>query len=270
MNQDSSDRDDHPHFLQESAAWSNRARGQVLAFCQGIVGIVGGVVLAYVVGSWIWPERGSVMVLLAGAGAIVGFFAGLVLTAVFVRGTEFDPRQRLAAYLMTGALFVGGCLLPIAQSKEARRSHMAQRTAASLEESARIRQRESDWLADIDAAGAHDAAGVEPPVLRIEHRDERLLVSSNSDRILECVRISRATTAWQHEACRMSADSSGASCRKLQPGTTAIFELPPTAAAECSSLPLSFEIGNPENPDPTWWSDPALAARRASVASALP
>ena len=101
-------------------------------------------------------------------------------------------------------------------------------------------------------------------------RDDRLLVSNNTDRILECVRIARATTGWQDEACRMSADGSGASCRKLQPGTTAIFELPATAVDECSSLPLSFEIGDPEHPDPTRWSDPALAVRRASVASAPP
>jgi hypothetical protein len=121
-------------------------------------------------------------------------------------------------------------------------------TAAEERSRARLEQIRIKWYSDLHAAGAHGPAGIQPPMLWIRDLGSMVYVQNVADITLDCVRLSRG-------AVRLRAR--WGECARLEPGRETEFTMN-VINADAQKAPLVYEVGDPLQPEPSWWSDPAL------------
>jgi hypothetical protein len=111
------------------------------------------------------------------------------------------------------------------------------------------------WLKDVEAAHAFGAMGVVPPMLSLVENGSFVEVT-NLHRARLCVLVERVSrTVTEIERCRVG----GLRCSAIEPGATVRLQMfragnPPA----CLEAPFEFRIGSPSDPEPSWWSQPAL------------
>jgi hypothetical protein len=202
---------------------------------------------------------GRVFALMA---VVVMAVIGASLGGYFTRGAAYDTRQRMAVSLVLICWSVSVAVFPFTFWKPASAAAQPMDPAFNVPDAQRLPLTADDeaWLADVYAAGVHAPAGVVPPMLEV-HEDEGIVdVKNVSGRTLSCVRLSRGSTAWKHESCRLKVGYRDPQCESLAPGGTLTFSAPRGAVESCYTAPLSFEIGDAAHPEPSWWSDGALEA----------
>jgi hypothetical protein len=118
---------------------------------------------------------------------------------------------------------------------------------------ARRRDAGYKWFADIEDAGAHGPAGVEPPMLIVEDQRGTVSIENISDRAIACIALQRGQSS-----CAL--ESELPECTPLEPRDSRVYRL--SGAADCGNLPVEYRIGSLEFPEVSWWSDSALARWR--------
>jgi hypothetical protein len=207
----------------------------------------------WTVGYWTMLLVGSDGIFGSIAGGFVGFIACLIYVS-FIGDLALSTRHRRRLAVSCVVAFLLGVVVPMMYREWAAEAEV--RSTRQLREALdqRVALSRRKWLGDLHAAGAHGPPGTEPPMLAIEDAGTRVLVRNIGDRSIKCVRVARHIAA-RAESVSMSID--GGDCRRLDPGDWTIYELT-DADAQYAGEPLEFRIGEPTDPDPSWWTDTAL------------
>jgi len=123
---------------------------------------------------------------------------------------------------------------------------------------ARRRDAAYKWLEDINAAGAHGADGVVPPMLIVETTAATVSIENISGHEIGCIHLQRGASS-----CSLESDLP--ECSPLKPGDTRRYQQ--RGDKSCSRLPIEYRLGSLESPEVSWWSDSALARWRRSLVS---
>jgi hypothetical protein len=207
----------------------------------------------WTVGYWTMLLIGSDGIIGSIVGGFVGFIACLLYVS-FIGDLALSPRLRRSLAMSCVVAFLLGVVVPMMYRGWAAQAEVRSSRQLRGAFDQRVALSRRKWLGDLHAAGAHGAPGTEPPMLAIEDAGTRVLVRNISDRSIKCVRVARHIGS---RAGSVSMKIDGSDCRRLNPGDWTIYELT-DADAQYASEPLEFRIGEPTDPDPSWWTDTAL------------
>jgi hypothetical protein len=246
--------DGHGDYLAEverDLAWISVRR-----FTDFVIGVLAGWTVAYWVYLLTWPEPGPDFdELFAGVGlAILGLFASTFFGSL-ISDIRLPARNRRLLASSFVAVFVAGAAIPMWIREPVIDGSVValNESTDNLSQSRGLAQ--AKWLDDIYAAGAHGPLGTEPPMLIVEDDGTSVTVRNITDGTIKCARIHR----------RLPSGGGGVmlrvqrqECWPLAPGDSATFSANDMHMAY-EHGPLEFRIGDPQDPEPTWWSDDALA-----------
>jgi len=256
--------DGHERYRERAASWlSMLVRSSNPDAALGMLSaLLAALALAATVGRWLWSPGNIAANVIAIGATLLALGTGAFLGAFFARGAAHDRRQKWVVRLALLAWFLGAFVLPLTwwKPEPPPPAPVEQPFMVSADKRIPLTAGDEAWLADVYAAGAHGAAGASPPLLTASLDEDHVLVTNVSGRTLGCVRMSTGSNARQHEACRMVVGYRNPVCESMEPGSTLTFVFQNGAPESCSTEPLSYEIGSPSLPEPSWWSDSALDA----------
>jgi hypothetical protein len=232
----------------------------------------------------------TLLIVIAALAMIAKVAAIIAVTYLLFRGFSWvhQSNPRLAWTLVGGVALAGSIgALGVSYIKRARAEARAeasaelrqQRRAAAnrgSEENVRAaeaeRQHRSDlidrwraarrtaveqWRKDLTDARAVGGLGVTPPMLSIQDTGS-LVTVTNRTKNPACVIVSRIAT---RDAAVMSRCTVGGNrCIVIQGGATARWPTLRSGNSEsCLAGSLEYRVGNVDYPDPSWWSESALA-----------
>jgi hypothetical protein len=112
------------------------------------------------------------------------------------------------------------------------------------------------WREDLLAARRFTAEGIVPPFISITQNGRHVNVTNVTSQSL-CLQLARVAMRPDggYERCQLGENS----CREIPAGQSFRFQLYSAGnSPTCFEAPLEFRIGNPESPEPSWWSSTAL------------
>lgn len=220
-----------------------------------VFALMGSWAVAYWVYLATWPEspRGF-DTLFGGIGlAILGLFGTAFLTKL-LSDVTLAPRSRGVIVTIITLLFALGVALPMWVRGRAEGASRARHNQVESDFQQTRDRADKKWIDDLYAAGAHGPLGTEPPMLVVEDDGTAVEVRNITEQAINCVHIVRHLPGG---GGGIILRIGGEDCLRLGPGDSATYE-----ASEIQSTyehgPLEFRIGDPSDPEPTWWSDNAL------------
>jgi hypothetical protein len=246
--------DGHGNYLAEvdrELPWVSVRRFADLA-----IGVLAGWTIAYWVYRVTWPESGrGVDQLLAGIGlTLLGFFATIFFGSLLSDITlPLRNRRLLAASFVF--VFLTGVAIPMWTRERVVDGSITHYNKADENLGRSLALANAKWLDDVYAAGAHGPLGTEPPMIVVEDNGTSVTVRNIADRTINCVRIFRHLPNGGGGVILRAGRQD---CWPLAPGDSATFSAKEIQPAY-EHGPLEFRIGDPKDPEPTWWSDNALA-----------
>jgi hypothetical protein len=223
-----------------------------------LTGGLAGLVIARTLKVWFWVPGGSEMV--RGLGMFLmaaGFLAAAIRVYVFLRNHLVGLEPRLVALAIVAAVFGGAVVQPELASRGVTQQQLGTNRQLQAQIVAARAELLRRWRADITESGSHGPNGAEPPMMHIQDLGRRVEVRSLWS-FNFCIRMTRSDGESHDPACRLHVPGGGEACEILTINETKAFVLASTAPEHCATLPIEFEVGTPELPDPTWWSDGAL------------
>lgn len=219
---------------------------------QFVLSCLAGWTVAYWVYLLIWPdEPDAVDSVFAGFGVgVLGFIATLTY-AQFFGDLAMPGRHRRRLAIASVTAFSLGVVLPMMirdYTRGVAEARWRETVAAYHQRAEQVRQK---WLTDLLAADAHGPAGSEPPMLEIEDSGAQVVVRNISDVSIDCAKIYRRLPDGTSRQMLGRYD-----CERLGPGDRTTYSL--ARDFEYAHGQLEFRIGDPQNPEPSWWSDSAL------------
>jgi len=241
--------------------------GHLMVLGDVVVGLLAGLALLGLI-----PHEFEGRPALDGLMTWLSYVLGYPIAAAVAVGFTTTLRATAGAFAANGigiAIFVLGFLVPFYEQRAASAAR-AELVAAFATRSELVRRK---WRADVDVAGAHGGPGREPPMLAVVDDGAAVTLTNVTDTDLDCVQLARVgarSGAGGNLRCFMRDTRGADECALLPAGAAVQFKLNASMreTAACEAASLEFRVGDYAHPEPSWWSDSALARFEADSSQA--